>query len=79
MQTIFPSLFIGGVESFNCEFENCKLTVKRSPINSNTVIITGSNALAFLFAAADHIGLGTSWIDQVDIKSNTNGISIVPK
>lgn len=79
LKSIFPTLFIDGVLSLNCEFDNTAYTIEVSKIDSSVVIITGKNALNFLFNAADSVGLPTSWFDSVNVMSNTNGISIQHK
>lgn len=79
MKSIFPTLFIDGVVSLNCEFDNDSYTVEVSKIDSSVIIITGKNALNFLFNAADSVGLPASWFDQVNVMANTNGISIQHK
>lgn len=79
MKSIFPTLFLDGVISLVCEFDDTTYTIELSKIDSSVVIITGKNALNFLFNAADLVGLPTSWFDQVNVMSNTNGISIQQK
>jgi hypothetical protein len=79
MKSIFPTLFLDGVISLICEFDDTTYTIEVSKIDSSVVIITGKNALNFLFNAADLIGLPASWFDQVNVMSGTNGISIQQK
>lgn len=79
LKSVFPTLFIDGVMSLICEFDDTTYTIELSKIDSSVVIITGKNALDFLFNAADSVGLPPSWFDSVNVMSNTNGISIQHK
>jgi hypothetical protein len=79
IKSIFPTLFLDGVVSLICEFDDTTYTIEVSKLDSSVVIITGQNALNFLFNAADSVGLSSSWFDQVNVMSGTNSISIQQK